>query len=55
MSHVHALLEAEDMPLDFGPGNLLPDRHQNLTVLCFGSLPLTHTFTFAHNALRADS
>lgn len=34
------------MPLNFRPGNLLPGRHQVLGVLCFGTLPLTHHFTF---------
>ena len=34
------------MPLDSRPGNLLPGRHQVLGVLCLGSLPLTHHFTF---------
>ena len=34
------------MPLNFRPGNLLPGRHQVLRVLCLGSLPLTHHFTF---------
>src|SRR5438105_3680962 len=39
------LLEAEDMPVDFLPGDVLPGHHQGLT-LCFGALPLTHRFTF---------
>jgi hypothetical protein len=33
------------MPMDFPPWNVLPGRHQGLA-LCFGSLPLTHGFTF---------
>ena len=43
---VNSLLEAQDMPLDFRPGDLLPGRHQVPRVLCLGSLPLTHHFTF---------
>ncbi len=39
------------MPLDFHPGNLLPGRHQVLGVLCLGSLPLTHHFTFQNTGL----
>ena len=41
---VHPLLEAEDMPVDFLPGDVLPGHHQGGT-LCFGALPLTHRFT----------
>ena len=43
---VHALLEAEDMPMNLGPWDLLPGRRQALSILRFGSLPLTHRFTF---------
>ena len=42
---VNPLLETEDMPMHFRPGDVLPGRHQGRT-LCFGSLPLTHRFTF---------
>src|SRR5574341_2069604 len=42
---VNPLLEAEDMALDFLPGDVLPGHHQGGT-LCFGALPLTHRFTF---------
>jgi len=34
---VNALLEAEDMPMDFLPWDGLPGRHQGLLILCFGS------------------
>jgi hypothetical protein len=34
---VNALLEAEDMPMDLFPGDVLPDRHQALAILCFSS------------------
>jgi hypothetical protein len=34
------------MPLHFRPGHLLPGRHQVLRVLCLGTLPRTHHFTF---------
>jgi len=44
---IHASLEAEDMSLDFVPGHLLPDHHQDVAVLCFGSLPLTHALTLS--------
>ena len=44
---VNSLLEAEDMPLDFGPWDLLPGRRQALAILRFGSLPLTHHFPFS--------
>src|SRR5438105_197719 len=47
---VHALLEAEDMPMNLGPWDLLPGRRQALSILRFGSLPLTHRFTFQHTA-----
>src|SRR5262249_62308569 len=47
---VNSLLEAEDMPLDFGPWDLLPGRRQALAILRFGSLPLTHHFPFQHTA-----
>jgi hypothetical protein len=30
-------LEAEDMPVDFLPGDALPGRHQGLLLLCIGS------------------
>jgi hypothetical protein len=43
---VHPLLEAEDMALDFLPGDALPGRHQGLPILCVGSWPLTHHCTF---------
>jgi hypothetical protein len=43
---VNPLLEAEDMPMDLRPWDLLPGHHQGLAILCFGSLPLTHRFTF---------
>ena len=33
---VNPLLEAEDMPLDFLPGDVLPGHHQGGT-LCFGT------------------
>jgi hypothetical protein len=33
------------VPLDLLPGDVLPGRHQGLT-LCIGSSPLTHGFTF---------
>ena len=33
---VHPLLEAEDMALDFLPGDVLPGHHQGGT-LCFGA------------------
>jgi hypothetical protein len=36
------------MPMDFLPWYLWPGRHQALAILCFGSLPLTHRFTFQH-------
>ena len=45
---IHASVEAEDLSLDFGPGNGLSDRHQDVTVLCCGSLPLTHASPFHH-------
>src|SRR5499427_1263992 len=44
---VNPFLEAEDMPVDFLPGDVLPGHHQGLA-LCFGALPLTHRFTFQH-------
>src|SRR5919197_3081608 len=50
MSHVHPLLEAEDMPMNLGPGDLLPGRRQALSILRFGSLPLTHHFPFQPTA-----
>jgi hypothetical protein len=34
---VNALLEAEDMPMDLLPGDVLPGRHQDLVILCFSS------------------
>ena len=34
---VHALVEAEDMPLDVLPRDALPGRHQGLLILCVGS------------------
>jgi hypothetical protein len=34
---VNALLEAEDMPMDLLPGDVLPGRHQALAILCFSS------------------
>jgi hypothetical protein len=42
---VHSLLEAEDVPVDGLPGQVLPGHHQGLA-LCFGALPLTHHCTF---------
>jgi hypothetical protein len=42
---VNPLLEVEDMPLHLLPGDVLPGHHQGRT-LCFGTLPLTHRFTF---------
>jgi hypothetical protein len=42
---VNPLLEAEDMPMDFLPWNALPGHLQG-QALSFGTLPLTHTFTF---------
>src|SRR5262245_18296649 len=43
---VHSLVEAEDMALDFLPGDVLPGRYQGLAILCVGSWPLTHHGTF---------
>jgi hypothetical protein len=34
------------MALDFLPGDVLPGRHQGLAILCVGSWPLTHHYTF---------
>jgi len=34
---VNSFLEVEDMPLDLLSGDVLPGRHQGLTILCFGS------------------
>ena len=45
MSHVHPLLEAEDMPVDFLPRDALPGHLQRAS-LRFGTVPLTHPFTF---------
>ena len=45
---VHSFLEAEDVPLDFRPGDVLPGHHQGLAILCVGSWPLTHCCTFQH-------
>jgi hypothetical protein len=45
---VHALLEAEDLPLDLLPGDALPGRHQGLLLLCIGSEPRTHHFPLQH-------
>jgi hypothetical protein len=42
---VNPFLEAENMPLDFLPGDVLPGHRQGLA-LRFGSYPLTHHFTF---------
>src|SRR2546422_5507044 len=42
---VNPLLEVENTPVDFLPRNVLPGHLQGLA-LCFGSLPLTHRFTF---------
>ena len=42
---VHPFLEAEDMSVDFLPGDVLPGHHQGVA-LCFGTSPLTHRFTF---------
>jgi hypothetical protein len=42
---VNPLLEAEDMPMDFLPRDVLPGHLQGNS-LSFGTLPLTHTFTF---------
>jgi hypothetical protein len=47
---VNALLEAEDMPMNLAPGALVPGRRQALSILRFGSLPLTHHFPFQHTA-----
>lgn len=45
MSHVHPLLEAEDMPVDFLPRDALPGHLQRAS-LRFGTVPLTPPFTF---------
>ena len=42
---VNPLLEVENTPVDFLPRNVLPGHLQGLA-LRFGSLPLTHRFTF---------
>src|SRR5262249_12759850 len=42
---VNSFLEAEDMPVDFLPRNALPGHLQGAS-LSFGTLPLTHDFTF---------
>ena len=34
---VHAFLEAEDMPLDLCPWEVVPGHHQGLAILCCGS------------------
>jgi hypothetical protein len=34
---VNSLLEAEDVPMDLGPGDVLPGRRQVQTILRFGS------------------
>ncbi len=44
---VNPLLEAEDMSLHFLPRDVLPGHLQG-QALCFGTLPLTHGFTFQH-------
>jgi hypothetical protein len=51
---VNSFLEAEDMAVDFLPRDALPGHLQGDS-LSFGALPLTHDFTFEHNALRAAS
>ena len=48
---VNPLLEAEDMPLDFLPWQVLPGHLQG-QALCFGAWPLTHGFTFSIPAGR---
>ena len=45
MSHVNSLLEAEDVPMDSLPRDVLPGHLQGRS-LRFGALPLTHHFTF---------
>src|SRR5215469_5085451 len=42
---VNSFLEAEDMPVDFFPRDVLPGHHQGVA-LCFGTSPHTHRFTF---------
>jgi hypothetical protein len=43
---VRSFLEAEDMPLDLLPREVLPGHHQGLAILCVGSWPLTHGCPF---------
>ena len=42
---VNPFLKAEDMPVDFLPGDVLPGHHQGVA-LCFSTSPFTHRFTF---------
>ena len=42
---VNTFLEAENMPMDFLPRDALPGHLQGDS-LSFGTLPLTHIFTF---------